>query len=25
MNKEIENGSTPSNFIREIVKEDIAS
>ena len=25
MNKEIETGSTPSNFIREIVKEDIAS
>jgi hypothetical protein len=25
MNKEIKTGSTPSNFIREIVKEDIAS
>ena len=25
MNKEIQTGSTPSNFIREIVKEDIAS
>ena len=25
MNKEIETGSTPSNFIREIVKKDIAS